>query len=62
MLTLPKSDVIAFKLPDNASVIISPSGTEPKIKAYFTTTGNTRDEAVSLENKLAEDFTKILGF
>lgn len=62
MLTLPKSDVIAFKLPDNASVIIRPSGTEPKIKAYFTTTGNTRDEAVSLENKLAEDFTKILGF
>ena len=62
MLTLPKSDVLTFKLPDNASVIIRPSGTEPKIKAYFTTTGETREAAVELEEKIAEDFTKILGF
>lgn len=62
MLTLPKSDVLAFKLTDGASVIIRPSGTEPKIKVYFTTTGKTRDEAVALQEKLAEDFTKILGF
>ena len=61
MLTLPKSDVLTFKLPDNASVIIRPSGTEPKIKAYFTTTGATREAAVELEEKLAEDFTKILA-
>lgn len=62
MITLPKSDVLAFKLTDGASVIIRPSGTEPKIKVYFTTTGKTRDEAVALQEKLAEDFTKILGF
>lgn len=62
MLTLPKSDVLSFKLTDGASVIIRPSGTEPKIKVYFTTTGKTRDEAVALQEKLAEDFTKILGF
>ena len=35
VLTLPKSDVIAFKLEQGASVIIRPSGTEPKIKAYY---------------------------
>lgn len=61
-LTLPKSDVLSFMLPDSASVIIRPSGTEPKIKAYFTTTGKTMGEAKALQDKIAEDFTKILGF
>ncbi len=61
-LTLPKSDVIAYKLADGASVIIRPSGTEPKIKAYYTTIGDTRDAASSLEQTIAADFKKILGF
>ncbi len=61
-VTLPKSDVITFTLENDASVIIRPSGTEPKIKAYYTTKGTTKDEAVALQGKLAADFTKILGF
>ncbi|MGN0622354.1 MAG: phospho-sugar mutase [Oscillospiraceae bacterium] len=62
VLTLPKSDVLAFKLEQGASVIIRPSGTEPKIKAYYTTIGETRDEAAKLEEVISEDFKKILGF
>ncbi len=61
-LTLPKSDVLVFKLSCGASVIIRPSGTEPKIKAYYTTIGETREEAVSLEETISDDFRKILGF
>lgn len=61
-LTLPKSDVLTFKLEENASVIIRPSGTEPKIKAYYTTTAKTRDEAKAIESKLEESFKKILGY
>ena len=61
-LTLPKSDVLTFKLENNASVIIRPSGTEPKIKAYYTTTAKTRDEAKAIESKLEESFKKILGY
>ncbi len=61
-LTLPKSDVLTFKLENNASVIIRPSGTEPKIKAYYTTTAKTHDEAKAIERKLEESFKKILGY
>lgn len=61
-LTLPKSDVITFYLTDDASVIIRPSGTEPKIKVYYTTKGADKAEATELQAKLSADFTKILGF
>ena len=57
---LPKSDVVSFFLPDNASVIVRPSGTEPKIKAYYTTAAKTMEEAAALEAKLKEDMHKIL--
>ena len=46
---LPSSNVIILKLSDNAKVISRPSGTEPKIKFYFTTFGKLADgrESVS---------------
>lgn len=61
-LTLPKSNVIAFALEQDASVIIRPSGTEPKIKAYYTAKGESTEVAKQLQDKLSAEFTKILGF
>jgi len=61
-ITLPKSDVLVFTLENNATIIIRPSGTEPKIKVYYTTTGNTQEEATALYEKLDGDFRKVLGF
>lgn len=61
-VTLPKSDVITYNLTDDASVIIRPSGTEPKIKVYYTTKGADKSAAVELQEKLSADFTKIIGF
>ncbi|MBP0963883.1 MAG: phospho-sugar mutase [Oscillospiraceae bacterium] len=61
-ITLPKSDVLGFILENGATVIIRPSGTEPKIKAYYTTTGTTKAEADALEAKISDSFRQILGF
>lgn len=60
-IALPKSNVLAFRLTDGASVIIRPSGTEPKIKAYYTAIGESRDKAEILEKNLDKDFIKIIG-
>lgn len=60
-LTLPKSDVLVFKLTDGASVVVRPSGTEPKIKAYYTTIADTQAEATVLKDTISNSFKKVLG-
>ena len=59
-ITLPKSNVLVFNLEQGAKVVIRPSGTEPKIKVYYTTVGTDMDAALALEAKLQQDFDKIL--
>lgn len=58
-ITLPKSDVLAFFLEGGAKVIVRPSGTEPKIKTYYTTKAPTYEEATALEAKLSDGFSKL---
>ncbi len=58
---LPKSNVITYNLENDASIIIRPSGTEPKIKVYYTTKAPARDIAVEIQKELSVEFTKILG-
>jgi phosphoglucomutase len=45
---LPKSNVLEFLLGDKGSVIARPSGTEPKIKYYYTAVGQTKADAQTL--------------
>lgn len=61
-IELPESDVISFILDKNAKVIIRPSGTEPKIKAYYTTTDTDRQKAIKLEEVVSANFKRIIGF
>ena len=57
-LTLPKSNVLAFFLEGGSKVIVRPSGTEPKVKAYITSKQDTREEAEAIEQKIYADFSK----
>lgn len=50
---LPKANVLIYGLESGSTVVIRPSGTEPKIKAYYTTKGRDLAEAQAEKDKLA---------
>ena len=50
---LPAANVLIYKLDGGAEVIVRPSGTEPKIKTYFTTLGKDLAEAQAQKDVLA---------
>ncbi len=51
---LPAANVLIYALEGGATVVVRPSGTEPKIKTYFTTLGKDLAEAEAQKNTLAE--------
>ena len=58
---LPKSDVIRFILEGGSSVVIRPSGTEPKLKAYISVIGDNNVEVHIIEEQIKiniDSFTK----
>ena len=57
-IPLPKSNVLEFILGDQGSVIARPSGTEPKVKFYYTAVGVNYDKAKALLNKMTEQMSK----
>ena len=56
---LPAANVLVYKLEGGAEVIVRPSGTEPKIKAYFTTLGKDLAEAQAQKDALAAAIAPI---
>ncbi len=50
---LPAANVLIYSLDDGSTVVVRPSGTEPKIKAYYTTLGKNLAEAEAEKEKLA---------
>lgn len=52
---LPKSNVLIYKLEDRSTVIVRPSGTEPKIKVYITAVAPDREAATSVAGELERD-------
>ena len=57
---LPKSDVLKYLLDDGCSVVIRPSGTEPKIKIYISVLASTKENAIIVEKNLIENVCNIL--
>ncbi len=58
---LPAANVLIYALDGGATVVVRPSGTEPKIKTYFTTLGKDLAEAQTQKDKLAEALKPILA-
>ena len=58
---LPAANVLIYALEGGATVVVRPSGTEPKIKTYFTTLGKDLAEAQAQKDKLAEALKPILA-
>ena len=61
-ITLPVSNVLCYYLEDGSSLIVRPSGTEPKIKIYLSAVGETDEKAEIKLKELEQSGTALLGF
>ncbi len=61
-IDLPSSNVLGYYLEDSCSIIVRPSGTEPKIKLYVTAVEKTEKAAKERLEKLLAAGTELLGF
>lgn len=58
---LPKSDVLKYALEGGSSVVVRPSGTEPKLKTYISVIAADKAEAELQEQKMREDLEKVIN-
>ncbi|MGI6197034.1 MAG: phospho-sugar mutase [Eubacteriales bacterium] len=58
---LPVSNVLFYTLENGDSVVIRPSGTEPKIKLYYLVSDKTKEAAEEKRNAYKAAFEKLLG-
>ena len=62
VLTLPKSNVLSFFSEIGSSLIVRPSGTEPKIKIYVNAVGSSYQDGMNKKAELINEGTALLGF
>ncbi len=60
ILSLPASDMIAYRLEDHSSLIIRPSGTEPKIKIYIEVVSSRKAGLAKKAEELYRAFCGLL--
>lgn len=59
-IELPKANVLSYTLTQGNKIIVRPSGTEPKIKAYITAVGKTRDRAEAVVAGLKAEADELM--
>lgn len=57
---LPKSEVLKFLLEENCSIVVRPSGTEPKLKIYVSVSAKNKDAAEAVERNIVAESEKYL--
>lgn len=60
-ITLPKSNVLEYRLENGSKLIVRPSGTEPKIKIYLSAKGVDKADSESIVEKLKKAVPELLG-
>lgn len=58
---LPKSNVLKFLLEDNCSMVVRPSGTEPKLKIYISVSAASAKVAEHIESMIAEELKVLIN-
>lgn len=61
VIHLPKSNVLCYRLEGGAQVIVRPSGTEPKVKIYYTAKAPTSEEADGITEQLKASMAQLLS-
>ncbi len=59
---LPKSDVLKYLLTGNTSVVIRPSGTEPKLKVYISISAENSKEAKEQEAVIQTELDALCSY
>lgn len=59
-INYPKSDVLKFSFEDGSWLVLRPSGTEPKLKVYFSINGESRDKSIEALEKAKGEILNII--
>ena len=60
-MELSGSNVLRFELADGTSVLVRPSGTEPKLKTYISVSAENRAQAEAAERQITADLEKLIN-
>ncbi len=58
---LPKSDVLKYLLEGNSSVVVRPSGTEPKLKTYISVSAVSKEQTKIEEAKIHDELNEFFN-
>ncbi len=59
-INLPTSDVISFQLTNGSFVVVRPSGTEPKLKVYYSLKCEKEEDAYAMFKEIAKEIQKLI--